>query len=827
MSIADKITSIETHLSSDYEGLENIGADLTGINKNIQNIRTILDTIYNDMPKVTGEGTEVTLTPTRKGRLALIPKGNSTQESTTGKNILPAINLTEKTIGGNVKITPVYDSNNLLLYINVNGTCTTNVSMDIGEITFEQNKVYTLSGITGWTYNTLQLFTNSSTAFPAGNRLQCHNGKTTKTAQANETAMIGLFLYDGQTYNNVKVYPMVCENNTDDTYEPYSNGQAPNPSYPFPIKSVTGNNNVVVQNKNLLLKGTKFIPTNNNWYDNFGVVSNNITALQNNEHYYDLKANQPYTIKVNEYANVSNWQLVYISGGNISALVYKGINVTDTKTFTPSADTRAWFRINTENPNVETYCYAQLELGSTATSYEEHKEQTKPLNLIGKNLFNINGLVSEGAISNITSNSFTITRQSSSRMSNAIALPKPIPSGTTLFNSATLTDNTLSKTVYVQFGTDSTFSTQQNNTINNSITLNNEMKYVRVFVLGNEETVGNHCTVNNMQIEIGSTATEYTPYWKIELNKTGTYQDYIYKTSGKNLWGGFTFSKTNGGVTCTQNTDGTITLSGTASANATSIYTNEANSNGIYTTLQAGTYSVSGGISNDIKLQVINCTTGTAIKDNITSSASFTLTEETQLYIRVIIASGTATNITIKPMLSKGTDTTYEPYGSGEWYKKEKIIEIIADGVNVKPNSVASNAGRYYTTFITSGLVGGDSTTTLSTHFISGTQSSFVIGTFYIIATGERLVFRQTDQALDTKEKVETWLQAQVTNGTPVKFKCALTTPQDIEITDTTLLSQLEEIDKMQGYNGTTIITSTFDSNNAQMIISASALKGE
>ena len=87
MSISDTITSIENHLSADYEGLENLGADLTGINKNIQNIRTILDTIYNDLPKVTGEGTEVTLTPTRKGRLALIPKGNSTQETTTGKQL--------------------------------------------------------------------------------------------------------------------------------------------------------------------------------------------------------------------------------------------------------------------------------------------------------------------------------------------------------------------------------------------------------------------------------------------------------------------------------------------------------------------------------------------------------------------------------------------------------------------------------------------------------------------------------------------------------------------------------------------------------------------
>ena len=89
MSIADKITSIETHLEADYEGLENIGADLTGINKNIQNIRTCLDTIYSNLPKVTGtDGTEVTLTPTLKGKLNIQEKGNSTQESTTGKQLV-------------------------------------------------------------------------------------------------------------------------------------------------------------------------------------------------------------------------------------------------------------------------------------------------------------------------------------------------------------------------------------------------------------------------------------------------------------------------------------------------------------------------------------------------------------------------------------------------------------------------------------------------------------------------------------------------------------------------------------------------------------------
>lgn len=111
MSIAGKITSIETHISDDYEGLVNLGADLTGINKNIQNIKTVLDTVWNNLPKVSNEGTEVTLTPTLKGKLGIVEKGNSTQESTTGKNLLQ-ITATSTT------------SNNVTFTVNNDGTVT-------------------------------------------------------------------------------------------------------------------------------------------------------------------------------------------------------------------------------------------------------------------------------------------------------------------------------------------------------------------------------------------------------------------------------------------------------------------------------------------------------------------------------------------------------------------------------------------------------------------------------------------------------------------------------------------------------------------------------
>ena len=79
MSIASEFDSTIENIKSDYEGLENIGADLTNIDKNIYNIRTCLDNIYTNLPKTTGEGSNLSLT-TLKGRINVDQiKGDTTQ----------------------------------------------------------------------------------------------------------------------------------------------------------------------------------------------------------------------------------------------------------------------------------------------------------------------------------------------------------------------------------------------------------------------------------------------------------------------------------------------------------------------------------------------------------------------------------------------------------------------------------------------------------------------------------------------------------------------------------------------------------------------------
>lgn len=151
---------------------------------------------------------------------------------------------------------------------------------------------------------------------------------------------------------------------------------------------------------------------------------------------------------------------------------------------------------------------------------------------------------------------------------------------------------------------------------------------------------------------------------KIEV-KGNTYQKQL---SGKNLWGGFSYSRTVSGVTHIYNKDGTFTINGTATANSDSLISSAAISEGIYKTFPAGTYTISGGTS-EVLLYVVR-TNGNTIANtsSTTFTKSFTLTEETDLFIRSRVDKGvTVNNATVYCMVESGlTATDYEPYCGGQ-----------------------------------------------------------------------------------------------------------------------------------------------------------------
>lgn len=77
---------------------------------------------------------------------------------------------------------------------------------------------------------------------------------------------------------------------------------------------------------------------------------------------------------------------------------------------------------------------------------------------------------------------------------------------------------------------------------------------------------------------------------------------------------------------------------------------------------------------------------------------------------------------------------------------------------------------------------------------------------------------------LDTEAYAD-YLKEQYNNGVPVTIYYPSSTPTDVQITDTTLIEQLNNIyNNAHSYNGTTNITTTYASGNEQMVIEASAL---
>ena len=138
--------------------------------------------------------------------------------------------------------------------------------------------------------------------------------------------------------------------------------------------------------------------------------------------------------------------------------------------------------------------------------------------------------------------------------------------------------------------------------------------------------------------------------------------------SGKNLWGNISsYSRSTNGIDFVTNADGTITARGTATASAYSVLASNAVSAGVYLALQAGTYTLSE--KNGDKVQAVVAESGGAIiADTSTSEVTFTLTQTTNVAIRISIPSGTAITgtLTFYPMLESGSSpTSYEPYTGG------------------------------------------------------------------------------------------------------------------------------------------------------------------
>ena len=189
------------------------------------------------------------------------------------------------------------------------------------------------------------------------------------------------------------------------------------------------------------------------------------------------------------------------------------------------------------------------------------------------------------------------------------------------------------------------------------------------FYLYGGATNGTSATITNLQIELGTAATQYEPYsggvaspspdWPQELVSVGNRGNIGLHVCGKNLLEVISKSETVDGVTFTVNADKSITANGTASATVFYIVKNNV-------PIVAGqTYTLSGCPSNGslstFMMYAHNNTSGVDYYDK-GSGVTFTPKEGTYNVV-IVVYKNTSINAVFKPMLTIGNvSDEYEPY---------------------------------------------------------------------------------------------------------------------------------------------------------------------
>lgn len=278
--------------------------------------------------------------------------------------------------------------------------------------------------------------------------------------------------------------------------------------------------------------------------------------FRNNPDYWVAPDSATYTISLD---GTHNGMTLNIRDDTTSTTVAQIAQSETSKSFSAVAshNYRVYFNQSNTNTAVNIGCYIQLEKGSTATAHEPYVGGTASPNpdypqlistvtgaqtvtVTGKNLFGgLTEILTAHCSCSLVNNIMTITPTDTTyNTAVTFALGAEIPSGATvhLSSSTTIAASTQlrdsSSVIVANFG----------GGIDTTKTLSGTADRITFNWLSTGSTTPFAVDLSTLQIEIGSTATDYEPYQSqtktidldtIELAKIGAYQDRIYKDDGK------------------------------------------------------------------------------------------------------------------------------------------------------------------------------------------------------------------------------------------------------------------------------------------------------
>lgn len=502
MAISDRINEMYTHVGEVYDTITNV--DLP-TNKNIENIPSTIrksyldimnngiDTIYDNWEKVNGTGTSISLNNTEEAPMTIEYKGNTSQFTTTGKNLfIPKPN--NSTSAG---ITYSLNEDGT---INLSGTSTNVIyftfDKNVSESNFVNGNTYTFSSnktIPSGVVYKIEIRTATSWL----REYAISNSTPTRTFTIDLTDAV-LIRYDiqvnnGTTPNLTNVGIQIEAGSSVTSFEPYTNGASPNPNYPQDIHIVSGDNYINVCGKNLLYNSFHQTSANGIKCELLNFPSGTFTWSFTNQ-------NIPGEIQVKTKVNGS-YQ------------TYANAYSTNKLTFTLNSPQDIQLESYRAGGNpLENYSNIMIERGSTASTYEAYKGASYEINLgeielckigtykdrifksSGKNLFDKNTITSgyrldgSGIANGSASNEFT---------SDFIE----VESGKTYIrNYGDISAYT--RTCFY----DKNKSFVSKNDDSQSFTIPDNVKYIRF-----SEYLSR---LDTMQFEKGTTATTYEPYGK-------------------------------------------------------------------------------------------------------------------------------------------------------------------------------------------------------------------------------------------------------------------------------------------------------------------------
>ena len=328
--------------------------------------------LYINWPKVEGEGTNLTLNNTRKGKMSIDLNGNDlSQFTTTGKNKLNSLGTysagTTRTSNG---VNYTFNKNGS---ITINGTATgTSFALLIGSnlndyqtTRFLINEDYVVGN---WNNNNIQLTTRGTD----GEYRTIYKGSNTTGIVDIKNIPIGVIyveVVNGTTINET-IYPQIELGNTQTSYEKFTGGNpAPNPDYPQDVDVVSGNNSIKVEGKNYC-NGINQNVYLNNTTNQYGVASNN-SGL------YIQVSGGNYTISTTKTQERYRVACSNNEPSTVPQTSYRGQNKDNTSN-SITIDTTGYSYLIVNATNLSAI---QIEKGSTATTYEPYESQTYPINL--------------------------------------------------------------------------------------------------------------------------------------------------------------------------------------------------------------------------------------------------------------------------------------------------------------------------------------------------------------------------------------------------------------------------------------------------------------